>query len=411
MLTGTNGILTQAQKAKETNDNSATEEKVKLIATTTKMQAETGTLDADKLVEEITTSYGGQATKSENGFPITAEINGKKFEINSDGNIAVNKNIKEITGNEETNTITQDNLGNRIVVPAGFEVVNPNDNVTDGIIVKDKTHTNTVGSEFVWIPVGTIIKEDNTTVNIELKRYVFNADGTVNVELSGTEPGDQLKESSSSSYYFTEGLENSKTDNTHAKNIETFKTKTESSHGYYIGRYEARTTTRRITSTTNDGLTPITIQPNDYVYNYVTQAQAATLSQEMYKETTFESDLINSYAWDTATLFLQTFDNRTNKDSLKKYSIQNSLNTKSDGLATQGTNKLDSSKQDKICNVYDMASNCLEWSTETSSGSNIPCTLRGGNCNSNNVNNTSYRNSNVTPGCYDDRSFRPILYL
>ena len=178
MLTGTNGILTQAQKAKETNDNSATEEKVKLIATTTKMQAEIGTLDANKLVEEITTSYGGKATKSENGFPIAAEIDGKKFEINSDGNIAVNKNIKEITGNEETNTITQDSLGNRIVVPAGFEIVNPDDNVIDGIIVKDKMHTNTAGSEFVWIPVGDIIREDTTTVNIELNRYIFDNNGS-----------------------------------------------------------------------------------------------------------------------------------------------------------------------------------------------------------------------------------------
>ncbi len=279
MLTGQNGILTQAQNAKQANDNSATEEKLKLVATTTKMQAETGTLDIDKLVEEITTGYGGQATESENGFPVKAEIDGKKFEINSDGNIAINKSIKDITGNEETNTITQDRLGNRIVVPAGFEVVNPDDNVTDGIIIKDKAHVNTVGSEFVWIPVGEIIKEDKAKVNIELNRYTFD------------DVGKEMKQDSKViNDYYTEELKDSITPNAHAKDINEFKNRVESSHGYYVGRYEARIATQRMWNTSDAELEQVTLKPNDYVYNYVTQQQAALLSRGMYSGTTFESD-------------------------------------------------------------------------------------------------------------------------
>ena len=309
------------------------------------------------------------------------------------------KLLSEITGNETANTLAKDNLGNPITIPAGFEVDNPNDNVEDGIVVRDKTHTNTAGSEFVWIPVENVKTRDKGTVNIELKRYVFNDNGTVNADLSKTEPGDQLKTSTSSSYYYTEGLEN----------IETFKSKAESSKGYYIGRYEARTPTER--KTEDDNLTQITTESNDYVYNYVTQSQAATLSRGMYTGTPFESDLVNSYAWDTATLFLQTFDNRTNKDSLKKYSIQTSLNTKSDGLATQGTNKLDTSKKDKICNVYDIASNCFEWSTETYSGSGSRCTGRGGYYGNSGY-YTSFRvNSSTTYSGDGYYSFRPLLYL
>ena len=395
MLTGTNGILTQAQKAKETNDNSAPEEKVKLIATTTKMQAETGTLDADKLVEEITTSYGGQATKSENGFPITAEINGKKFEINSDGNIAVNKNIKEITGNEETNIITQDNLGNKIIVPAGFEVVNPDDNVTDGIIVKDKMHTNTAGSEFVWIPVGDIIREDTTTVNIELNRYIFDNNGR-----------EVKKDLNEIDEFWTEDTDvnhNNYYKNTIAKNIEDFITKAKSSHGYYIGRYEARDKNAKTERTDLSSMTnQVICTAENYVYNYVTQPQAAALSKGMYTGTPFESDLINSYAWDTAILFLQTFGINS------KYSIQSSLNSI---LANQGTNELtDTSKQDKICNVYDMASNCWEWSTETSSYSPYPCTGRGGYFNDSSI-YTSSRGYYLTTSSDSGRCFRPILYL
>lgn len=55
------------------------------------------------------------------------------------------------------------------------------------------------------------------------------------------------------------------------------------------------------------------IKPNDYVYNCVIQIQAATLARGMYGEDKkFTSDLINSYAWDTVIVFLQTFDNRAN---------------------------------------------------------------------------------------------------
>ena len=128
----------------------------------------------------------------------------------------------------------------------------------------------------------------------------------------------------------------------------------------------------------------------------------------IYNDSNFESDLMNSYAWDTATLFLQKFDNRTNKASLKPYSQQTSLN---DSLASQGTNNLSEiSKKDVICNVWDMASNCIEWTTETSSSSNRPCTSRGG-IYYNSLVFTSYRRSNNTSLSSDYISFRSLLYM
>ena len=391
MLTGQNGILTQASNAKKANDVSTTEEKVKLIESTAKMQAETGPLDADNLVEEITTNYGGNATKTENGFPITAEIDGQKFEINSNGSIAVNKKINEITGNEQTNIITQDSLGNKIVVPAGFEIVNTNDNVENGIIIKDKTYASTVGSEFVWIPVGDIKTKNKGTINIELNRYTFDDNGNA------------IKQDSNiiiDSYSYTEDTlanHDSSYGNIIAKDIEDFKIKAECSHGYYIGRYEARTDTERIDK--SDKLKQVTTKPNDYVYNLVTQAQAATLSQEMYAGTTFESDLMNSYAWDTATLFLQSFGNNS------KYSRQTSLSTE---LENQGTNN--TSTKDVECNVYDMASNYFEWSTESYSKEKENCTFRGGSP-THSTYSTKTRGVLANYDGFLDDSFRPIVYL
>ena len=410
MLTGQNGILTQAQNAKTTTANKSSEEKVKLSVMGAR--ADDGTLTVGKLRAELA-NYGG--TVEGDTFPVTATVDGKSFTVDANGNVTVsgsstvpnppasteNGTLGTVKGSETKNTTVKDSLGNQVVVPAGFKVVNKDANVTDGIVVEDVSHSATAGSQFVWIPVGEVVKDSaGNKETITLGRYVFNADesGSVNTELSKTEPGDQLKTSSSASNYFIEGLKDSTTSNTHAKDIEDFKNKvTNTTHGYYIGRYESR----------KNG-TQVTVKASDTVYNNITQPDAATVSRGMYSsDSNFESDLMNSYAWDTAIVFLQKFDNRANKASLKPYSRQNSLNT---SLASQGTNNLEVSKQDVICNVYDMASNCREWTTETYSDSSFPCTLRGG-FYYNSYDYTSSRSLYLTSGSVDGISFRSLLYM
>ena len=72
------------------------------------------------------------------------------------GNVVSTENgtLGTVTGSETKNTTVKDSLGNQVVVPAGFKVINPTENVTDGIIVEDVSHSATKGSQFVWIPVG-----------------------------------------------------------------------------------------------------------------------------------------------------------------------------------------------------------------------------------------------------------------
>ena len=350
-----------------------------------------------------TTIYVGLRNKTTTQIKQMDKINKEYNVTENDMQEAYDKAIlgtlESVKGTETTNTTVKDNLGNKVVVPAGFKVINPTENVTNGIVVEDVTHEATKGSQFVWIPVGDVIKDSaGNKETITLRRYVFNADGSVNTELSKTEPGDQLKKSSSEYYYFTEGLKDSTTSNTHAKDIEDFKNKvTNTTHGYYIGRYEAR----------KNG-TQVTVKASDTVYNNITQPDAATVSRGMYSsDSNFESDLMNSYAWDTAIVFLQKFDNRANKASLKPYSQQTSLNY---SLASQGTNNLEVSKQDVICHVYDMASNCYEWTTETYSYSTYPCTYRGGNYDYSDV-YASIRGNFTTSSRFDFISFRSLLYM
>lgn len=87
MLTGQNGILTQAQSAKTTTANKSAEEKVKLAVMAARLQSETGALEADKLVTEVTTNYGGQAETTAGGFPVTVTIDGKSFTVDKNGTV------------------------------------------------------------------------------------------------------------------------------------------------------------------------------------------------------------------------------------------------------------------------------------------------------------------------------------
>ena len=274
-------------------------------------------------------------------------------------------------------TIVVDDKGNTVVVPEGFKVVTSEGTTVDkGIVIEDAN-----GNQFVWIPVGEITKADGTKETIEVNRYTFASNGIT------TAKNDEIIDS-----YFQE-LANSSYGNIVAKDIDAFRTSAVANKGYYIGRYEARTATKRTAE--GDVLTQVTTNKEDYVYNYVTQSQAAEQARGMYNESTFTSDLMNSYAWDTALVFIQKCGENT------AYSRQNSLNTK---LAEKGT------ENDKQCNIYDLASNIWEWTTETSNNSSIPCVGRGGICyNSDYI--SSGRNRGDTTNSRDLIGFRAILYL
>ncbi len=292
--------------------------------------------------------------------------------------------------NNNNNTELKDVYGNKIVVPAGFKITNDASTVDKGIVIEDATSGATAGSQFVWIPVGKIYtdtaKTEANAKTIELGRYEFNQNG-----IKSAYSGNYTEEDSNTA----STIQNK--GNTIAKNITNFKNSVTQNDGYYIGRYEARTATARTSA--DNTLTQITEKGTDQVYNYVTQLQASQLAQNMYNSSKFTSDLINSYAWDTATLFLQTCGTNAT------YSRQNSLNTT---LLQTGTNT--QSIKDVQCNIYDMASNVMEWITETSNDSNNPCVVRGGNY-SYNYHYTNDRIGSNTSSSYDDIGFRSLLFV
>ena len=103
----------------------------------------------------------------------------------------------------------------------------------------------------------------------------------------------------------------------------------------------------------------------------MTQPNAAKAAREMYGEVKennkliYANDLVNSYAWDTAIIFIQTYSGTSD------YANQN----KGKSFANTGKNN------DKYCNICDMSGNAYEWTTEYSTYSESdefrPCVAHG----------------------------------
>ncbi len=396
MLSGDNGVLQRATDAKTKSDEAQIRERIRLAynsalakdITNKNREVQKSTLE-DELEKEFpnkTIEIADSSDKKE--WVITIDGVTENVPIGKDTpivlKVAEHKNEKF-----SMNTELEDSFGNKITVPAGFKITSDSPNsVTGGIVIEDVDAgtTATAGSQFVWIAVGDVYTDTNgTKTNIELCRCGFDENGQkVSVEdgyeyqltvVRANMPNGMpdVAKDSQINYYraftFAEeetSREGSSTQNATAKNLRNFLSN--ASKGYYIGRYEARTTVQR--TTTGDATTIVTEKIEDPVYNYVTQLQASERSRNMYASENFESDLVNSYAWDTAILFLQEFDDRADKSI--KYSLQTSLNN---SVSQTGTTT------DKICNIYDMASNCYEWTTETAinntNPASIPCVERG----------------------------------
>ena len=181
--------------------------------------------------------------------------------------------------------------------------------------------------------------------------------------------------------------------NVSAKNLGDFVSKAEKAGGYYIGRFEAgKVAGNSNTFSIKKGLTG---------YNYINQSKASSLSRNLYSSPNFESDLLNSYAYDTAIKYIQECSGDT--DYARENRFQNSL-------TTTGNAKNENNEYDVRCNIYDMAGNLEEWTTESSIANSTPCVYRGGDYN-NDATYVSIRINHTTSLAYFYLAFRSILYL
>ena len=170
-----------------------------------------------------------------------------------------------------------------------------------------------------------------------------------------------------------------------AKKLGDFVTKTQTNGGYYIGRYEA--------SEGEDGKADSKFDKT--LWKSITQLDAATVAREMYDNSYVASDLINSYSWNTAIVFIQKYSENSN------YANETSVNSSLLNAGKTG---------DKVCNIYDMASNAFEWTTEHATYTNGPCTGTGGSCYDTAL-YTNIRGYASTNHLRESISFRALLYI
>ena len=303
-------------------------------------------------------------------------------------------------------------------MPQGFKIAQDSGlNVTEGIVIEDNDVIegigNNMGNQYVWVPVGNDIKNsDGTTVNITLGRYEFASNGTPTLKQDAVNYTQEI-EVTYNSYKYKEltisraGTVDSNNrlndTNTTALNLKGFIDSVKENGGYYIARYEASYgVDGKANSKVSDSYTEsygVPANEEGQLWNNITQINATTASKNLYS--TVNSDLINSYAWDTAIVYIQNFSGDTD------YSKQNGRSINS-SLANTGANS------DEKCKINDMASNNLEWTTEyctyVDSGITYPCTCRGGIYNNYSVHTDFRAHINNMNG---DRifSFRSTLYM
>ena len=342
-------------------------------------------------------------------------LNENTGESNNDKEV----NISTLVGKGAVtkNTKAVDTYGNKITIPKGFKVLAHGTEagsatytysgdtipaVQDGIVIENGTD----GNQFVWVPVGTIKNKDNTTNTITLGRYSsFTATNGVYTPVQVASVENYTQAVKISNKYqelstFRDGSKSDGSENATARDLKTFIEMSLANGGYYIARYEASGDSSKIYS-----------KYDQTVLTDIPQPIAASLAREMYgevkenNELIYASDLVNSYAWDTAIIFIQTYSTETDASS---YASKN----KSTSKANTGTNN------DKYCNIWDMSGNACEWTTEyyTSSSSSVfyPCVYRGGyyyTAYGKANNYTSYRDGGGTTGSNSTYGLRPLLYV
>ena len=453
MLSGDNSILSKATSSKENTEKQAIIETAKMDILS-KQTENHGSLSEDELKEILTSpNYNTQGTLSneESILDRTLTSKDKKYEIpvskiyngylDSKNDMLKGPNgktlINQITVAEITNNkiVGEDKFGNQVVVPKGFKVANDSGAIVkDGIVIEDNE-----GNQYVWIPVSNInhdgsnkIKVNSETeegVEITLGRYTFDTSSPGNPILE--ENKYQFANTYNNQVYLGYNMTelpnyricngyNEPSDNTTARGclvngsyngIQGFIESVDTNKGYYVARYEASYRTNgkagSIPSTSSADVLALTEYHSSWsvgdLWNFINQPDATEACYDLY--TTVSSDLMNSYAWDTALMYIQLMGN------------ENYANIELNGNEIL---KNTGSTEDQKCKIFDMAGNTQEWTTEYSSawhggddGAWYPAVARGGYSRNENTiygkvmcEKYSWIGSQLRI-----KSFRPVLFL
>ena len=415
-LSGENGVLNKASKAKEQTEIASVKEQAQLdIANWMAERLENG---EDTALDDSTIKSIIETANASNSNKYYKELQGDKIITPSGYEILYSELYTNGNGETETGGLPSTDE-TQPFLPDGATPTNTNWDT--GITIKDSNN-----NEWVWIVVPKSVTVTCATDD-EIKNALISY-------------ATDYRSSYSDTWYSGCGLSQSEYEENYSKMLQSIK----ANGGFYIGKYEVGSFDNPVTS--NDNTRTAVIQQGAYPYNYVTCSQAEDLAEGLAtggKTSTLmfgiQWDLVLKYLeengkWDTTTneasYYLKTnssswgnfADNSFPVAEGNKYAIYNQStdqlgewnqvpsdyekpNSGTENLVLLSTGAVeDNSKM----NIYDLAGNLGEWILEKSTNARYPCAVRGGYLSSNNP--ASYRGYNNTSFSRYSTGFRPALY-
>ncbi len=360
--------------------------------------------------DKYKTAYEDESNMSE------VTIDGKKYASIEDY-LEGNVKLPEIKAGERASETSKYQTA---VIPKGFTVSDATGekDVSTGLVIYDIPENElenvkwdgtekTKYNQFVWIPVEVNKATDTETEIASFKRNVWQDNARV---ADNTQSSTSFPSSSFAWSNYTEPNTTSDTDDKTgiASQIENLTKSIYKYGGFYIGRYEAGSETERTSSSV---ATPIGIKQNMYPYNYVKwgdgmgtigEVGAVALSNSLYNSSNYgaTSMLCTGACWDSVLDFIKATKNVTSSadwgnygdaefDIIRGKYAEYANGTLGSFTAVEGTYKKElysvskkyiilttgATERNSAKNIYDVAGNCWEWTTESySSGRRV---LRG----------------------------------
>ena len=391
VLNGENGIVKQAQKAKEESKIKELKEKVRIDIAGKRVE-NIGELRVSVLKEILDKYFDNVPVETQ----ITSETELKAKEEYGKYEMKISDiDVGEITY-ETSYTIFKDVNGEQVPIPEGYIV---SENSDENIVNKGLVISDSRGNEYVWISCTV----DSSSNKLQYKRTEWG------VEKDGTDNSRAIKDELTLKDI---DVKYSKTDTDNGINeeiskeivaqINAEKESIKKYGGYYIGRYEVG----------KDNKTAV-IKAEQEPYVNIKWSKAYELAKGIGGGEGATTYLCSSYSWDTAINFIQNTTGKNYATSIIGFNGNwKSQEVKdSSGKVIKPVNtaqRLNTGLTTALCNIYDMGGNVGEFTTELNPGTSETVVLRGG------VSNDSpagYRWDGGSGGASSGYGFRATLFL
>lgn len=362
VLNGENGIVKQAQKAKEESKIKELKEKVRIDIAGKRVENINGELRVSVLKEILDKYFDNVPVETQ----ITSETKLKAKEEYGKYEMKISDiDVGEITY-ETSYTIFKDVNGEQVPIPEGYIV---SENSDENIVNKGLVISDSRGNEYVWISCTV----DSSSNKLQYKRTELG------VEKDGTDNSRAIKDELTLKDI---DVTYSKTDTDNGINeeiskeivaqINAEKESIKKYGGYYIGRYEVG----------KDNKTAV-IKAEQEPYVNIKWSKAYELAKGIGGGEGATTYLCSSYSWDTAINFIQNTTGKNYATSIIGFNENwKSQEVKdSSGKVIKPVNtaqRLNTGLTTALCNIYDMGGNVGEFTTELNPGTSETVVLRGG---------------------------------